>query len=97
MKYHTTQQSICVNLKQQLLVHKYAIKYYSENKADISSLYESDSQADFSSQLVFTIARERGEASSGSTSVEKYILVIIRFDEHSLVNDLLTDEAYKAL
>jgi len=71
------------------------IKYGSEKKEDLSLLHEPDLEANFAFQLVFAIDDEI--SGSGLSSIEKYIVVIIRFDKDSLVNDFFIEDAYKGL
>ncbi|WP_155731896.1 hypothetical protein [Pseudoalteromonas luteoviolacea] len=67
------------------------VKYFSEEKEDIKPVVDGD----FTIQLVFTIGKD--VSGSGLSSVEKYTLVFVRFDENYSVIDLKMEYAYKGL
>ncbi|MCO7191308.1 MULTISPECIES: hypothetical protein [unclassified Pseudoalteromonas] len=67
------------------------VKYFSEKKEDIRPVVDDD----FTVQLVFTIGKDI--SGTGLSSVEKYTLVTVRFDENFAVTDLKMEVAYKGL
>lgn len=67
------------------------VKYFSKKKEDIRPVVDGD----FTVQLVFTIGKD--VSGIGLSSVEKYTLVTVRFDENFAVTDLKMEAVYKGL
>lgn len=71
------------------------IKYFSETIEEYELHAQPDSEGEFAFQLAFAMDDEI--SGSGLSSLEKYIVVTIRFDKNSLVNNVFKEEAFKGL